>query len=318
MHNPLVSIIIPVYNGSNYMREAIDSALAQTYRNIEVIVVNDGSKDDGATDAIARSYGNQIRYYSKENGGVSSALNMGIKQMRGEYFSWLSHDDAYEIDKINKQIAAIDRYRLGKNTLICCGNKLMDAESNPMFKKPTRSGFEAGKVYQAQEVLSKLLKNSTFNGCCLLIPKEALTLCGCFDERLRFCQDAIMWYRIFMKDFSLLCIDDQLVKSRVHAGQLTQMGQSLFRIECQEISDSLVEEFASISTEAYNFFRMYLYSDARYFSFRRAKKIIELGKQLHLISNLEAVKAFCICGYGYIRPSIRKLYYAIFRGMSTR
>ena len=61
---PLVSIIIPVYNGSNFMREAIDSALAQTYPNIEIIVVNDGSTDN--TREIALSYGDKIRYFEKE------------------------------------------------------------------------------------------------------------------------------------------------------------------------------------------------------------------------------------------------------------
>ena len=65
MKEPLVSIIIPVYNGSNYMRQAIDSALAQTYKNTEVIVVNDGSTDGGATDEVALSYGDKIRYYLK-------------------------------------------------------------------------------------------------------------------------------------------------------------------------------------------------------------------------------------------------------------
>ena len=72
---PKVSIVIPVYNGANYMREAIDSALNQTYKNIEVIVINDGSIDNGETDRIARSYGDRIVYVKKENGGVSSALN---------------------------------------------------------------------------------------------------------------------------------------------------------------------------------------------------------------------------------------------------
>ena len=67
-YKPLVSIVIPVYNGSNYMAEAIDSALSQTYDNIEVIVVNDGSKDQGKSDEIAKSYGDKIRYFPKENG----------------------------------------------------------------------------------------------------------------------------------------------------------------------------------------------------------------------------------------------------------
>lgn len=72
---PLVSIIIPVYNGSDYLEEAIESALNQTYKNIEIIVINDGSTDNGATEMIALKYRDQIRYFHKTNGGVSSALN---------------------------------------------------------------------------------------------------------------------------------------------------------------------------------------------------------------------------------------------------
>ncbi len=90
---PKVSIIIPVYNGEKYVSLAIESALRQTYSNLEIIVVNDGSTDK--TDKICRSYGNKIRYIKKENGGVSTALNVGIDNMTGEYFSWLSHDDLY-------------------------------------------------------------------------------------------------------------------------------------------------------------------------------------------------------------------------------
>src|SRR6185436_20245230 len=104
---PKVSIVIPVYNGSNYLRTAVESALAQTYSNIEIIVVNDGSTDDGDTEAIALSYGGRIKYYCKPNGHVASALNFGIRHMSGEYFSWLSHDDLYKSDKIALQMRAL-------------------------------------------------------------------------------------------------------------------------------------------------------------------------------------------------------------------
>lgn len=105
--NPLVSIVIPVFNGANYLREAIDSALAQTYSNIEIVVVNDGSQDDGQTEAIALEYGNKIRYFSKGNGGTSTALNLGIKNMRGEYFCWLSHDDLYHPECVQAQVSTL-------------------------------------------------------------------------------------------------------------------------------------------------------------------------------------------------------------------
>src|SRR5262245_18482633 len=89
---PLVSIVIPVYNGANFVADAIESALQQTYSRTEIIVINDGSTDDGATAQVAQIYGSRIRYYEKANGGCGSALNYGIERMRGEYFSWLSHD----------------------------------------------------------------------------------------------------------------------------------------------------------------------------------------------------------------------------------
>ena len=73
---PLVTIVIPVFNGSNYVTSAINSALAQTYNKVEIVVVNDGSTDN--TEEIVKSYGNKIRYFIKKNGGVASALNFAI------------------------------------------------------------------------------------------------------------------------------------------------------------------------------------------------------------------------------------------------
>ena len=85
-YQPKVTIIIPVYNGSDFLAEAIDAALAQTYEKCEILVINDGSSDGGASEQIALSYGNKIRYYFKENGGVSSALNFAFEKMTGEWF----------------------------------------------------------------------------------------------------------------------------------------------------------------------------------------------------------------------------------------
>src|SRR5690606_15704202 len=106
--HPKISIVIPVYNGTNYMREAIDSALAQSYDNKEIIVINDGSNDNGKTLALAQTYGNKIRLSDKPNGGVASALNTGIESATGEYISWLSHDDVYPADKLEKQVTYLN------------------------------------------------------------------------------------------------------------------------------------------------------------------------------------------------------------------
>ena len=81
--------------------------MSQTYKNIEVLVINDGSTDGGLTRDIALSFGNCIRYIEKPNGGVSTALNFGITEMRGDYFSWLSHDDIYLPYHIESQVETL-------------------------------------------------------------------------------------------------------------------------------------------------------------------------------------------------------------------
>src|SRR5690554_326028 len=131
--NPLVSIIIPVYNGENFLKEAIESALNQTYKNIEIIVINDGSTDN--TESIALSFGDKIKYYKKSNGGVSSALNLGIEKMSGEYFSWLSHDDLYHKDKIYEQILIAKKNNYNENLIIGTHVEIINEDGDSIRKK---------------------------------------------------------------------------------------------------------------------------------------------------------------------------------------
>ena len=126
-----------------------------------------------------------------------------------------------------------------------------------------------------------------------------------------------MWYKIFIKGYTLLCNGAVSVKNRIHAGQLTQKGQKLFKNECRKMSEMLADDFISISTPENNFYKMYIYSDARFWGFRRVRQTVAKGKKNGLLSAFDGVKAYLICGYGYIRPMIRKVYYAIFRRIKT-
>ncbi|MFX0000780.1 MAG: glycosyltransferase [Candidatus Hodarchaeota archaeon] len=210
MFKPKVSIIIPVYNGSNYMHEAIDSALNQTYENIEVIVVNDGSNDNGKTAQIAKSYGNKIRYFSKENGGVSTALNLGIRMMTGEYVSWLSHDDVYYPEKIEKQIEFL-RNEPDKNIIVHCDFDVIDSKSNII-------GEYRIKDTDTDKFRYALITGGPIHGCTPLIPKLCFDEVGLFNEELRTVQDKDMWFRISEK-FKFKHIPDKLIKSRSHPEQ---------------------------------------------------------------------------------------------------
>ena len=211
--NILVSIIIPVYNGANYMTEAIDSALNQTYKNKEIIVVNDGSKDNGETDKIAKSYGDKIRYYKKENGGVSTALNFGISKMKGDYFSWLSHDDLYKENKLEEQIKFIQDNNI-EDGIIFSDYYLIDKEGTVI----------AECIKPHDEIESKpeyALYRGHINGNSLLIPKKAFEDCGTFDTKLRCAQDYLLWYEM-MKKYKFYHIPQMLVCSRVHGQQVTE------------------------------------------------------------------------------------------------
>ena len=251
---PLVSIVIPVYNGANYMREAIDSALAQTYENKEIIVVNDGSSDNGETDRIAKEYGDRIRYILKQNGGVSSALNTGIQAMKGEYFSWLSHDDVYTSDKLEKQINALSNLE-NKNTLVCCDYIHIDKDSN-VIGSFTQTSSEA-KLFSWEEMLIKLFKSRPIHGCALLINKSVFETVGLFDESLRFFQDGFMWYNIFVAKYPVLTIPDVCVMGRIHDKQLTQTGLSVFRRDSEAMSKTIIPQLIGISTKTHNFLLEY-------------------------------------------------------------
>ena len=213
--NPLVSIIIPVYNGERYLREAIDSVLNQIYKNIEVIIVNDGSKDK--SEEIIKSYkDSRIRYFRKENGGVASALNLGIQKMEGDYFSWLSHDDVYFIDKIEKQISALSKLEENKrNKTILYSNWILIDKNSKKFDE-----FRIEKRYNPKKLNSPLypIMKCVVHGCSLLIPKRCFDEVGLFNSKEVTTQDYEMWFRMFPK-YYLLFQPNFFVKFRYHDQQ---------------------------------------------------------------------------------------------------
>lgn len=210
---PLVSVVIPVYNGSNYLAEAIDSVLLQTYPNIEILVINDGSKDGGATETIAKRYGNKIHYIAKQNGGVASALNLGIQKMKGDYFSWLSHDDLYLPDKVESQVRLLLK-ESDKHRIICGGYTLFHAENGEDFGTMNPIPAYGDKL----SIPLYPVFRGVLNGCTMLIHKSHFERVGLFDEALPTTQDYDLWFRM-LRGQSVLFQKDIHVRSRCHAEQ---------------------------------------------------------------------------------------------------
>ena len=244
MIDPMVSIVIPVYNGSNYLKNAIDCALAQDYKNLEVIVVNDGSCDDGETERVALSFGDRIRYFSKENGGVSSALNCGIRMMRGAYFSWLSHDDAYSTRKISDAVALLrSNDMIGKKCVAFTGGCFIDKKNEEI--KAFEDYFPRNTICDGVQAVTVMTRKGTLNGCCMLIPKRIFEEVGMFDEELRYSQDALMWYKMFLNGYSLISDNHKNVMYRLHHGQASQTRRDLYEhdavIIAKELASPLLE-----------------------------------------------------------------------------
>jgi len=232
--SPKVSIVIPVFNGSDYLAEAIDSALAQTWSNCELIVVDDGSTDGGATEAVARSYGSRLRYCRKPNGHVASALNYGIRHMSGDYLSWLSHDDLYHRDKVAAQMKVLREQATG--TVAYSDFEILEQAGG------RRAAVRMPPADPGRFRLYLTLRNC-LHGCTLLIPRRALDEAGPFDETLRTTQDYDMWFRLARRS-RFVHVPAVLVTARHHAGQGTHQLRDLAVAECDRLLTGFVHELA--------------------------------------------------------------------------
>lgn len=217
--NPKVSIIIPVYNGSNYLKYAIECALNQTYKNIEVIVVNDGSNDNGKSKEIAEQYNKKISYYEKENGGVSSALNYGIKKMTGDYFAWLSHDDLIEPNHIEKLVEYLS---IEGNDKVIPYASFKIVDEHGMIRVEETMSVQLHCFDYKTSILKNeftLLKGE-INGGSVLIPKAAFKKHGLFDEEQRISQERDMWSRL-ITEYKFVNIPYDTAMIRTHSQQVT-------------------------------------------------------------------------------------------------
>jgi glycosyltransferase involved in cell wall biosynthesis len=215
--DPLVSIVIPVFNGANYVAQAIDSALGQTYSNVEVIVVDDGSTDGGLTRATVEGCGSRIRYISKSNGGVATALNSGIQAMRGELFSWLSHDDLYKPQKVERQVETWKSF--GASCVVIGDFELMDERG-----ERTACVHITGRNLIARPLDAVFC--GLINGCALLVPRELFDRSGFFEPGLPTTQDYHLWYRMARLVPFVQCPFAD-VRQRIHSSQGSRVSSHL-------------------------------------------------------------------------------------------
>lgn len=211
--SPTVSVIIPTYNGRNYVCQAIDSVLDQTYTDYEILVIDDGSDED-ITPLLAK-YGDRVQYFYKSNSGPADTRNFGLKRSKGKYISFLDHDDLWHPDKLKVQAEILDHNP--DCSLVYCYPSLIDADGRKIpSERP--SHFPSGRVF-----LDFLRRNRITTFSASLIRRDIFDVVGLLDDSpcVTICEDYDLWLRI--ADVSeVLFTPEDLVLYRVHPGNLVR------------------------------------------------------------------------------------------------
>lgn len=212
--NNRISIVLPTYNGSQYLRQAIESCLKQTHTNIELIIVNDGSDD--TTEEIIESYSDRRIIYLKHNTNLNlpNALNTGFRQATGKYFTWISDDNYYAPNALAKMLAYLCTYR-------------KDFVYADFYK------FD----YQTPDCLTlvnmpnqQCLQQINSVGPCFLYSRQVWETTGLFDPEMFLSEDYDYWIRV-AKNFTMEHLPEPLYFYRNHPKSLTTRKLQEIRIK---------------------------------------------------------------------------------------
>lgn len=247
---PLVSINLCCYNSEKYLRETLQSIINQTYKNWELVIINDGSSD--STESIIHEYIKQeypIIYHYQENKGLGYSRNEALKRSQGEFIAFIDHDDIWMLDKLEKQIPLFAKnYRVG----IVYSESIWFNESGKAKKSLRKKNLLKGQCF------GKLLTNYRLTMSSVIIRKKVLDdLVEWFDLRFNVLEEADLFRRIAYS-WELDYIDYPLAKWRVHSNSCTWSKYELFAKEGELMINKLSKLFSNFDTRFAKEKRSYL------------------------------------------------------------
>ncbi len=202
MIKPLVSVIIPVYNGEKYLAEAIESILAQTYRPIEIILVDDGSTDRSSN--IAKVFSEHVYYLYQSNRGCSAARNTGIKKAQGNFYAFLDQDDLWTRDKLERQMADLES----------------DSDLHIVFGHVIHFYSPDIDEITKQRTSCPIEKMPGYHHGTLLVSRDAFNHVGLFNEQWE-CGEFLDWsFRAQEKGYKSLMMPEVMMKRRIHSSNM--------------------------------------------------------------------------------------------------
>lgn len=210
---PRVSVLIPTWNREKYLGEAVESVLNQTYRDFEVVVVDDGSTD--GTEDLVRRFG-RVRYVWQPHSGIPAARNRALAEARGEFVAWLDSDDLYVPDKLEKQVAYLDAHP--ECEIVFC---LVQSFSSIADCDMT------GRQSRVAEAVGGRLRTCVPSAC---IRRALLERYGGFDEKYPYAEDTQWVARICAAGVDVRhCMEERLYRCRIHDGQISCSHEGLRR-----------------------------------------------------------------------------------------
>ena len=251
---PLVSVIVPAYDVADFIGEALDSVLAQTFTNYEIIVVNDGSPDTEALERALAPYMSRIIYLKQENRGVSAARNTGIASARGTLLAFLDGDDVWLPNYLEVQVARIQADPaidvLYPNVLMFGGS----SEDGEEFMSICPSNGEV--------TFERLLLQECNVSNCSIARRETIVRAGLFDEALRSVEDFDLWLRVIKQGGRIAYHRDVLARYRRRPGSLTAdpvwLSENILKVltKVKETMELTPSEQATLDTQLKHFHAM--------------------------------------------------------------
>lgn len=206
---PIISVIIPAYNSAHYLTTAVDSVIAQTFQDFEVLVIDDGSTDE--TEMVMQHYGPPVRYFRQRNSGVAVARNRGIEESRCRYVAFLDADDTWLPEKLERQLEALNS---APNAGACYSARiLVDAALRPL--RLLRSERRGGTL---EDLIC--LGNVVGSPSAVIASRDLLRQVGGFDREMSQCADWDMWVRLAMLT-EFVYVDEPLATYRQHAANMS-------------------------------------------------------------------------------------------------
>jgi len=266
----LVSVIIPNYNHAQYIGDAINSVLNQTYSNYEIIFVDDGSTDNSRE--VIAEFGDQVQYIYQKNAGLSAARNTGIKASKGSLIGVLDADDMYEPDYLSTLVYALQENPDADG--VYCGYQFVDHMNNLLPQIEARP-VEPDKLYSA------LFDGNFFVPESIFLQRYVYDTVGLFDEALRACEDWDVWLRV-AKKFKVIYSTKILARHRVLPGSMStdplRMLNNRLMVLRKHVGEEPLDTGLSMVHRAYG--RAYLCSCVEYLQYGNQDRAYECFQKM--------------------------------------